>query len=399
MKTNKFFQAISRINEKMTLQQRVTCLTTAVVIILGLILILFINLIAPIFTTQEVGIPDTYILTNTINAQGTSVTLTVETPGPEGYTIFNETGLKSAEPLAVVKILSIIGFVIIAGLAILASKWIARKTLEPVQKISTIAQQISARNLDKRLNYQGAPDEVKMLADAFDLMLQRLQLNFKDQSEFVSNLAHELRTPLTSLRMNLEVLNSDPQATLKDYQDFSETAERSLSRLERLVEDLLLLAKAEKEIDYHRIVLGVMFEDILEELEPIAAQDNINLKMSGELDLEVLGDPVLLHRVFENLIENGIHYNHPGGFVEIACSKKSSEIVVEIRDNGSGISEKQRGHIFERFYRGDAYKKNDKGKGLGLAITAHIINLHNGKIEVDSSLGNGSVFRICFQAI
>src|SRR3972149_607365 len=261
MKTNKFFQAISRINEKMTLQQRVTCLTTAVVIILGLILILFINLIAPIFTTQEVGIPDTYILTNTINAQGTSVTLTVETPGPEGYTIFNETGLKSAEPLAVVKILSIIGFVIIAGLAILASKWIARKTLEPVQKISTIAQQISARNLDKRLNYQGAPDEVKMLADAFDLRLQRLQLNFKDQGEFVSNLAHELRTPLTSLRMNLEVLNSDPQATLKDYQDFSETAERSLSRLERLVEDLLLLAKAEKEIDYHRIVLGVMFED------------------------------------------------------------------------------------------------------------------------------------------
>lgn len=400
MKTNKFFQAISSINEKMTLQQRVTCLTTGVVIILGLILILFINLIAPIFTTQEVGIPDTYILTNTINAQGTSVTLTLETPGPEGYTIFKETRLKSSEPLAVVKILSIIGFVIIAGLSIIASKWVARKTLEPVHIISTIAQQISARNLDKRLNYQGAPDEVKTLADAFDLMLERLEDNFEKQSEFISNLAHELRTPLTSLRMNLEVLDSDPHASLEDYLNFSESAERALSRLERLVSDLLLLAKAEKEIDLQKIVLGVMFEDILEELKPIADLNNIELKMSGDLEIEVWGDPILLHRAFANLVENGIHYNNPGGFVEIISRGIGNQIIFEIRDNGIGISEKQQAHIFERFYRaGGTGGKNKDGKGLGLAITAHIINLHNGSIEVDSSLGNGSTFRVCFQAI
>lgn len=163
------------------------------------------------------------------------------------------------------------------------------------------------------------------------------------------------------------------------------------------MEDLLLLAKAEKEIDHHRIVLGVMFEDILEELKPIAAQNRILVKMSGDLELEVLGDPVLLHRAFENLVENGIHFNHPGGFVEISSRKKSDQIIIDIQDNGTGISEQQQTHIFERFYRGDAGRKNNNGKGLGLAISAHIINLHNGKIKIESVIGKGSTFRIFLQ--
>jgi signal transduction histidine kinase len=141
-----------------------------------------------------------------------------------------------------------------------------------------------------------------------------------------------------------------------------------------------------------------MFEDVLEELEPIAEQNNIQLRMSGDLELVALGDPVLLHRAFANLIENGIRYNHPGGFVEISSSKKNDQTVVEIQDNGIGISENIQSHIFERFYRGEAGKEsNHGGKGLGLAITSHIINLHNGRIEVESVLGKGSTFRIYLQ--
>ncbi len=385
--------------DKTTLRQRITWLTTGVVFVLGLILIVFINLIGPIFITREVGSPDTQILVNTTNAGGSPITILIETPGPEGYTIAHDSGITRADPYTAIRLLSVIGLVTISGLGFLASKWVAQKSLQPVNQISENALQISVRNLDQRLNYQGAKDEIKTLADAFDLMLQRLQINFEDQSEFISNLAHELRTPLTSLRMNLEVLNADPQATLEDYYDFSAAAERALIRLERLVEDLLLLAKAEKEIDQRHIILGVMFEDILEELEPIAERNNIMLKMSGDLELEVLGDPVLLHRAFANLVENGIHYNHPGGFVEITSRKKSNQIVIEITDNGPGISAQQQTHIFERFYRGDAGKKNNNGKGLGLAIAAHIINLHNGGIEVESALGNGSTFRIFLHAV
>lgn len=384
----------------MTLQQRLVCLTSGVVVLLGLFLILFINLIAPLFSTQEVGIPDTYILSNSENTQGTSTTITYVTPAPDGYTIFTGMGIKRTEPLTTVKILSVIGFMLISGLAFFTSRWIARKTMEPVQKISTIAQQISARNLSKRINYQGSPDEVKKLADAFDFMLERLEDNFEKQSDFIGNLAHELRTPLTSLRMNLEVLRADPYASLNDYQNFSESAERALSRLERLVSDFLLLAKAEKEIDYQKVVLGVLFEDILEELMPIAENKKIELRMNCELETELWGDSVLLHRAFSNIIENGIYYNNPGGFVEISSKWIGEQFVIEVHDNGSGISERQQAHIFERFFRAeDSSKKNHEGKGLGLAITAHIINLHNGRIEVESATGNGSTFRVYFPSI
>lgn len=383
--------------DQTTLRQRIAWLTTGVVFVLGLILIVFINLIGPIFITREVGSPDTQILVNTTDAGGSPITILIETPGPVGFTIAHDSGITRTDPYTVIKLLSVIGLVTISGLGFLASKWVAQKSLQPVNQISENAHRISVHNLDQRLNYKGAKDEVKILADAFDSMLQRLKENFDNQSEFISNLAHELRTPLTSLRMNLEVLNTDSGATLEDYQDFSAAAERSITRLERLVEDLLLLAKAEKEIDHHRIVLGVMFEDILEELKPIAAQNRILVKMSGDLELEVLGDPVLLHRAFENLVENGIHYNHPGGFVEISSRKKSDQIIIDIQDNGTGISEQQQTHIFERFYRGDAGRKNNNGKGLGLAISAHIINLHNGKIKIESVIGKGSTFRIFLQ--
>jgi signal transduction histidine kinase len=380
--------------ETLSLRQRIIWLTSGVVFIIGLFLVIFVNLIAPIFITREVGSPDTQILINTVDANGNPITVLAETPGPAGYTIWHDTGFSRADPLLMVRVLSGIGLIVITGIGFFAARLVAKESLKPVAQISNTARQISVQNLDQRLNYQGESDEIKTLADSFDRMLQRLQTNFEDQGEFISNLAHELRTPLTSLRMNLEVLNSSPQAKLEDYQDFSATAERSITRLERLVEDLLLLAKAEREIDCRPIILGVLFEEILEELTPIAERENVELKMSGDLELEVKGDPVLFNRAVANLIENGIHYNHPGGYVEISAHKADNQVIIEIKDNGIGISESQQSHIFERFYRAEAGTANQNGKGLGLAITAHIIALHYGRIEIKSELGKGSIFQI-----
>jgi signal transduction histidine kinase len=380
--------------DSMSLRQRIIWLTSGSVFVIGLFLVIFVNLIAPIFITHDVGSPDTQVLINTVDANGNPVTILAETPGPAGHTLWHDPGFSRADPLLVVRILSGIGLIMITGIGFFAAKMVAKESLKPVTQISNTARQISVKNLDQRLNYQGENDEIKTLADSFDRMLERLQINFEDQSEFISNLAHELRTPLTSLRMNLEVLNANSQASLEDYQDFSATAERSITRLERLVEDLLLLAKAEREIDCRPIILGVLFEDILEELAPIAEKEGISLKLGGAPELEVRGDPVLLNRALSNLIENGIHYNHPGGFVEISARKADNQVVIEVQDNGIGISESQQSHIFERFYRAEAGTANHNGKGLGLAITAHIIALHNGQIEIKSELGKGSVFRI-----
>jgi signal transduction histidine kinase len=380
--------------ESMSLRQRIVWLTSGTVFGIGLLLVLFVNLIAPIFITHEIGSPDTEILINTVDANGNPITLLAETPGPAGYTIWHDPGFIRADPLFVVRILSLAGLILITVVGVFAARAIAKESLKPVALVSDTARQISVHNLDQRLNYQGESDEIKTLADSFDRMLGRLQSNFEDQSEFISNLAHELRTPLTSLRMNLEVLNSNPQAKLENYQAFSAIAGRSITRLEHLVEDLLLLAKAEKEIDRRPVVLGVLFEDILEEMIPIAEKENIDLKMSGDLELTVSADAVLLHRALANLIENGLHYNHPGGFVKVSAQKTERQVIIEVQDSGIGISKDQLAHIFERFYRAETGVINHNGKGLGLAITAHIVALHNGQIEVKSELGKGSVFTI-----
>lgn len=236
---------------------------------------------------------------------------------------------------------------------------------------------------------------MKILADTIDAMLNRLGTNFEQQGQFIGNLTHELRTPLSSLRMNIEAINLDPNANLEDYHNLSETAERALSRLEQLVEDLLLLAKGENEIAHEPIVIGVLVDEILEEIAPIAHDRKISLSMNGDIDSEIYGDPALLQCALSNLIKNSVLYNNSGGFVEVLIRHDNFKVIIEVRDNGIGIADNDQGKIFDRFYRcKNEQGENIPGKGLGLAIVKHIIDLHQGKIEVESKLGMGSTFRL-----
>ena len=387
---------IQRFLLRLPLRQRMALVTGSLVFVLGALLVLFINLLAPIFITHEVGTPNTEILVQTQDEQGNPITILAETPAPEGYTIFHDPGLIRADPLTVVRLLSIAGLLILAGLDFWLVRWLVRGMLRPIDNISQAARQISAQTLDQHLNYQGAADEVKDLADAFDTMLVRLENNFQQQGQFVSNLAHELRTPLTSMRMNFEVMRADPQVTLEDYHEMAATMERSLTRLEYLIENLLLLAKGEMEIAHQTIVLGVLFEEILEDLSPIAQEREVTLSAKGDFDLTVQGDAVLLQRAFYNLIENGIRYNRPNGFVEISCEKDQNLVKVVVRDNGLGISAADQAYIFQRFYRSAEAVASDpsNGNGLGLAIASHILELHQGRIQVASRPGAGSTFTI-----
>lgn len=367
----------------------------SLILILGLLLVLFINLIAPIFVVQEIGTPNVNAFVNTVDANGNPITLLIETPAPKGYTTFTDIGFIREDPLTVVRIISLIGLGLIVFIDYFAVRWVANRIIQPINQISHVAKRISAQSLNQHLGYQGAQDEIKDLADAFDLMLMRLEANFEQQGQFISNLAHELRTPLTSMRMNVEALRSDPQTTVEDYQQLSATLEKSLSRLERLIQDLLLLAKGDKEIAHHPIILGVLFEELLEELGPFAKYRKVNLRVSGEMDCEIWGDPILIQRALFNLVENGILYNRPDGSVEISCCNKGNQVVIEVRDTGIGISDKDQSHIFQRFYRATEIRENNhNGKGLGLAITEHIIRLHQGYIKIESHQNLGSVFRV-----
>ncbi len=380
---------------KLTIYQRVALLLSIGLFVFGLILVLFINFVAPLLITREVGIPDTTIILNTVDVNGTPVSILAETPAPLGYTISQNPSVTQNDPLSIVRLLSIVGLVLFAGVGFLASRWLAKVSLNPIVQISQKTQFIDARSLNQRLSYQGPQDDVKVLADTIDAMLTRLSNNFERQGQFIGNLAHELRTPLSSLRMNIDALILDPEAKLEDYHKLADIAERALSRLEHLVEDLLLLAKGENEIAYGPIVIGVLIDEILEEMAPVARDHKISLSMNGDIDSEIYGDPALLQCAISNLIKNGVLYNHPGGFVEVVIHNDNNKVIVEVRDNGIGITNEDQSKIFERFYRVNKRQVDGiYGKGLGLAIVKHIVELHQGNIDVESELGAGSTFRI-----
>lgn len=291
--------------------------------------------------------------------------------------------------------ISLIGFGVIAVLGGAGAYLLAGAALRPVRRVSKAAQLISASTLDTRLALDGPKDEIKELADTFDAMLERLQRTFELQGRFVADVAHELRTPLASLRTNLEVVSADPNATLDDYRAMAATQERALTRLERLIADLLILAKSEQPLSQNGVTLGPLLEEVFCDLKYTAGTQQVTLELAAETEVVVLGDASLLARVFSNLVENGISYNHPGGKVTVNIDRKESWAVVIVSDTGVGIAPEKQAHVFERFYRADCSRTHhSKGAGLGLSIVTAIVQQHDGRVQVESTPGIGSTFTV-----
>lgn len=273
--------------------------------------------------------------------------------------------------------------------------WVAGMALRPVREISQAAHSIYADTLDTRLYVSGPKDELKELAESFNAMLYRLQQAFEQQGRFVANAAHELRTPLTTLRTNLEVVCADPHASLDDYRGMASTLERQMTRLERLVADLLLLTVERRSLTSEQVTLMPLLEDVLHDLQPLAEVQQVELAIEGENSLVVQGDAMLLGRVFSNLIENAIRYNQPGGRVTLRLERDGGLAIVKVSDTGIGIDGSELDHIFERFYRVDQSRARHKGgAGLGLSLAAHIVQQHGGGIQVQSKPQHGSTFTV-----
>jgi signal transduction histidine kinase len=310
------------------------------------------------------------------------------------------TYLRSLNPLegallVELRSISLIVFGLIAVLGGAGAYWLAGTALRPVQRVSEAAKRIGASTLDTRLSLAGPKDEVKELADTFDVMLERLQHTFELQGRFVADVAHELRTPLASLRTNLEVVSADPGATLEDYQGMAATQERALTRLERLVADLLILAKSEQPLSRSTVALGPLLEEVLCDLEYSAGTREVTLQLGGDTEVVVQGDGSLLSHVFSNLVGNGIYYNHAGGKVTVTVDRKDGWAVVIVSDTGIGIALEKQAHIFERFYREDSSRaRHREGAGLGLSIVSAIVQQHGGRVQVESTSGTGSVFTV-----
>ncbi|MBC7228502.1 MAG: two-component sensor histidine kinase, partial [Thermoflexales bacterium] len=205
---------------------------------------------------------------------------------------------------------------------------------------------------------------------------------------------------LATLRANLEVIREDPNATLSDYREMAQVLDRTLSRLECLVEDLLLLAKEEKDIQREPVNVEVILSEAMDEMRPLAQASQVTLRLEMTDELVIRGDAPLLVRALANLIENGIRYNRPGGSVTVTAHREANEVMIQVMDTGVGIPPEDLPHIFERFYRVDRSRARHRGgAGLGLSITARIVEFHGGYIHVESTPGLGSIFTVRLPAM
>jgi heavy metal sensor kinase len=281
--------------------------------------------------------------------------------------------------------------------------WLAGRAFNPINRIVVAAQKLGAERLDERLPVPEADDELGRLSKTLNEMLDRLESAFKSQERFVADASHELKTPITVLKGELEVLKSQPRSP-EEYRAFLESASEELGRLSQIIENLLLLARADSgrplrmrdDVRLDEVVLGVVGR-----LQSFASQAQVRLAVKidegmPEDGLVVRGDPDLLASLFFNLIHNAVKYSTAGQSVEI---RLAAGPVVTVRDEGTGIAVEDLPRIFERFHRAETPSRSEvKGTGLGLAIAQWIAQAHGAKITVESKPAEGSVFRVQFSS-
>ncbi|MCB0076258.1 MAG: HAMP domain-containing protein [Anaerolineales bacterium] len=379
--------------EPRSLQLRFALLFGTLLVVLTTLLLLFLNLTSRLVLLNEASaISEPPPSTTQAIGQATPTPIAMPAAASDAKSL-TPTLLVPETALQRLVLLSLIGFVLIVGVGAMSSYWLAGHALHPVRAVSQHAHRVSAGTLDQRLEIANSTEELLELTSSFNRMLERLEEGFERERRFVSDAAHELQTPLAALRLNLEIVSNDPNATLQDYSEMGQTLNRAIDQLEQLVADLLLLTTGESARTFSPVMLLPLIEQLLGDLAPTASSRSIVLNSSGYPERTVEGNALLLQRVFANIIENAIHYSPQDSVVEILIEERESRVVIAVADKGIGIPPAEQTHIFERFYRTDtARMQRQEGSGLGLSLAKHIVELHGGTIHVESALNAGSVF-------
>lgn len=286
-------------------------------------------------------------------------------------------------------------------LAGLGGLFLARRALQPIERITQTARTINAGDLSRHIDYQGPADEVGRLVATFNNMLDRLESAFERERRFTGDAAHELRTPLTAMKGRVEVTLGQPRSTAA-YIDTLQDIGGQVERLIHLSNDLLFMARLDQgrqqAFRHEEVSLADLLLAVTDQVRPLALRKNIRLDQEIPASVVVKGDLDLLIRLFLNLLDNAIKYTPSGGRVIVTAQATSEEVMVAVRDNGPGISAEHLPHLFERFYRvaGDRARYVEEngqgGAGLGLAIAAEIVRVHGGKMRVESKMGAGTTF-------
>jgi heavy metal sensor kinase len=287
-------------------------------------------------------------------------------------------------------------------LSAVGSYFLTRKALYPVNMIIRKANQISRDSLDERISVPVEKDELGQLTNVLNNLLDRLQQSFLSQQQFMSDAAHELKTPLTVLRSHWEneLNNPDLGNDIKErlVQDIE-----TITRLSHLINNLLMLAQTEEirsRFEFKPVRLDELLNDVLPDVKILAEIKSQKLEIIGIQTVSVSADRLRLYQLLFNVLDNAVKYTPENGIIWINLRTNQEYAIIEIRDNGIGISPEDLPHIFKRFYRvqKDRARKTG-GSGLGLAICRMIAQSHQGDIEVESHPGHGSTFTIKIPAL
>jgi heavy metal sensor kinase len=290
---------------------------------------------------------------------------------------------------------------IIAALATLALAgfggfFLASRVLKPVERIRKTAEEIGESDLSRRIEVN-SEDELGRLASTLNQMIGRLEAAFSRQRQFTADASHELRTPLAIVQAE-STLILRKKRTQEDYRKSLELISQEAGHMSTIVGKLLYLARIDAgkdQVNFERINLKELLGELSSDIEVLAREKGIEFKLVPLEDLTIEGDRVKLEQLFLNLIENAIRYTPSGGNISASMVREGKSAVVAIKDTGIGISKEHIPHLFERFYRVDkARSRAEGGAGLGLAICKHIVQVHNGKIEVESQVDKGSTFSV-----
>lgn len=271
---------------------------------------------------------------------------------------------------------------------------LSNRAIRPIERVSQAASNIAvAKDLKTRLPWDGPMDELGRLTTVLNQMMGRLEQAFGIQQRFVADVSHELRTPLTAIRGNLDLIKRYGMDEMS-----LEAIEGEVDRMSRMVNDLLMLARADyggATLDFGPTDLDTVVSEVYREARFLAKDRDLRIVMERFEPIRIQGNPDRIKQVVLNLVGNAIKFTPDGGKIGLSLYQTSDNAVIEVSDTGIGISKEDQEHIFDRFFQADTSRsRHGEGTGLGLSIAKWIVEAHNGTIRVESELEKGSKFII-----
>ena len=379
--------------KRMSLQWRLTCITTLCIAIICGCLTMFV---------YKNGVHYIDSLQDAVESQwdekgNKSDEIYISIPDDKWDEFADEFSFQVYNNKADYKRNSLIITVLLALLGGVVTYFISGHALRPIREFSDKIEEVQAQNLSDSRIEENNVKELNQLGISYNKMLERLSEAFEIQRQFTANAAHELRTPLALMQVQLDLYNSasHPGNDADTLQTIKMVTEQN-DKLNRMVKTLLDMSELQTVGRDDKIILDAIVEEVLADLEPLAVEKNIKLIGKCE-DATMIGSDILIYRLVYNLVENAIKYNHPLGQVTVTAYQRNKHVYLSVEDTGSGIPKELRERVFEPFFRVDKSRSWELGGvGLGLAFVREIVRVHDGSICIKSGKTGGTIFEVTF---